>query len=90
MEGENGDKWKLLLWSFVSKFTEYDAKKLYKFYRKTKKKNQEKSEEEKKTEKAAKKSEKKAEKKRKPDDNNAPPAKRKHRFVDCLIIKLLK
>ncbi|XP_018007087.1 chromodomain-helicase-DNA-binding protein 1 isoform X2 [Hyalella azteca] len=37
---EHTDSWKVLLWRFVSKFTEYDAKKLHKFYKKTKKQEQ--------------------------------------------------
>lgn len=57
-----------LLWRFVSKFTEYDAKKLHKFYRKTKKQelqNQVNSELSEKNEKDGKK-----EKEKKPEDRS--------------------
>ncbi|XP_066973477.1 chromodomain-helicase-DNA-binding protein 1 isoform X4 [Macrobrachium rosenbergii] len=37
-------EWKSLLWQFVSKFTEYDAKKLHKLYKKNRKKEENKKE----------------------------------------------
>uniref|UniRef100_A0A6A7FVM9 Chromodomain-helicase-DNA-binding protein 1-like n=2 Tax=Hirondellea gigas TaxID=1518452 RepID=A0A6A7FVM9_9CRUS len=37
VDPEHAESWKILLWRFVSTFTEYDAKKLHKLYVKTKK-----------------------------------------------------
>ncbi|KAJ8029454.1 Chromodomain-helicase-DNA-binding protein 2 [Holothuria leucospilota] len=42
---EKVHKWKGYLWTFVSKFTEFDAKKLHKLYRHAKKKRDEEAEE---------------------------------------------
>lgn len=41
---ESMKEWKSLLWQFVSKFTEYDSKKLHKLYKKNKKIQEEKKE----------------------------------------------
>ncbi|XP_071845711.1 chromodomain-helicase-DNA-binding protein 1-like isoform X3 [Apostichopus japonicus] len=44
-DAEKVHKWKGYLWTFVSKFTEFDAKKLHKLYRHAKKKRNEEAEE---------------------------------------------
>lgn len=65
-----GREWKSLLWQFVSKFTEYDARKLHKLYKKNKKIKQEKKDGDKDDKEKKEKKEKDHEKKKERDDRD--------------------
>lgn len=67
-----------LLWQFVSKFTEYDARKLHKLYKKNKKKQEDKREGEKDKDDKEKKEEKKEKKEKEHDKKKDKESRDKH------------
>lgn len=71
-------EWKSLLWQFVSKFTEYDARKLHKLYKKNKKKQEDKKEGEKDKDDREKKEEKKEKKEKDHEKKKDKDSRDKH------------